>query len=637
MVEANNGAPVQPRRSLARQIINLRWVSPFAIFGLAALHQLVLHVLQPRFSTAYHPWLAILLYGFTGSVAVWYVLGWLAQSATRQEQIEAELRDAYQSLAETHRQLLAVHEMGREIASAEDMQRVLELAAQAPTHLAHATGAAVLTFDEEKDRLRLDIAWGLSEAHVRTLRERAEAGIPAERCRTCEPLKARVSSDCPLFEGMQELARAQGIQSLVCLPITRDQKREGIITAYFPSPDGPPEEQVRWLNIVATEIAAALDGLRLRERQMATLYAVENLTQGQQELTEVLHQVLEASLAGWGSSCGAILLYDEEGKAWYHWVQRGLGDDSKHPRFSLAIRLAEEASQRRKPFLIPDLTKYSILDASELDGLKSAAAAPLLIGEQRLGALVMASERANAFRPRYAPFLAAVAHQAALAVYNAQLHLQVQQMAVLEERYRLSREMHDGLAQTLGSLGWQLDHLKMLLERRELEAMERELANTRQTVREAYMDVREAIDGLRLATDHPGGLTAALTEYVADFEHRTGIITHLEIDDGPYALSPEAELHLLRIVQEGLTNVRKHAAAHHVWVRLQHVPGRIELTVADDGKGFDPHLPRGRQHVGLASMRERALSLGGTLTLVSSPGRGTRINVVIPTEKGEAS
>jgi len=636
-MKTNNGMQMETPSSLARQIINLRWASPFAIVGLAALHQLVLHVLQPRLVADHHPWLAIMLYGFTGSVTAWYVLGWLARNAARQEQIEAELRAAYQSLAETHRQLLAVHEIGREIASAEDMQRVLELAARAPSRLADATGTAVLTFDEETDQLRLDIAWGLSDAHVRTLRERAEAGIPAGRCRTCEPLKARVSSDCPLFEGMQDLARAEGIQSLVCLPISRDQKREGIITAYFPSPDGPPEEQVRWLNIVATEIAAALEGLRLRERQMATLYAVENLTRGQQELDEVLAQVLEASLAGWRSQCGAILLYDEEEKAWYHWVQRGLGNDPNHPRFGLAIRLAEEARQDGKPLLIPDLTKHPAADFEVIDDLRSAAAAPLLIGGKQLGALVIAANRTNTFRPRYAPFFSAVAHQAALAIYNAQLHLQVQQMAVLEERYRLSREMHDGLAQTLGSLGWQLDHLKMLLARRELEAMERELANTRQTVREAYMDVREAIDGLRLATDHPGGLTAALAEYVADFEHRTGIITHLEIDDGSYPLSPEAELHLLRIVQEGLTNVRKHAAAHHVWIRLQHTPERIELTIADDGKGFDPHLPRGRQHIGLASMRERALSLGGTLTLASSPGRGTRINVVIPTERGEPS
>jgi len=620
---------------LRRRIAGLRWIAPFVIFGLAALHQGVLHILLPRLPAAYHDWVPVLLYGLSGSLVVWFALGWLAQSAARQEQTEAELRAAYESLAQTHRQLLAVHDIGREIASAADIQQVLTLAARAPTHLADAVGAAVVTFDEERDRLRLEIAWGLSDTYLRHFRQRVEAGIPAGRCRTCRPLTARVSSDCPLFDGLQDLARAEGIQSLICLPISREQKREGIITAYFPSPDGPPEEQVRLLNIVATEIAAALEGVRLRANQMATLYTVEHLTQVQQNLDELLEQVLEAGLSGWGAQRGAILLYDEAEGTWHRWVQRGLGESPDHPHFGLVLSLAEEARQKGQPVLIPDLSQYAKVTLSVLDGLGSAAAAPLIAGGERLGALVMVARRPRLFQPRHAPFFSAIAHQAALAIHNAQLHLQVQQMAVLEERYRLSREMHDGLAQTLSALGWQLDHLKMLLERGEREQMAQELTDTRQMVREAYMDVREAIDGLRLAVDHPGGLAAALAEYVADFEKRTGIIASFEADAEQYPLSPQAGLHLLRIVQEGLTNVRKHAAAHHVWVRLVRVGDQVELTIADDGKGFDPHLPRGRHHVGLASIRERVHSLGGVLTLATSPGQGTRITVVVPAEEGK--
>jgi len=357
---------------------------------------------------------------------------------------------------------------------------------------------------------------------------------------------------------------------------------------------------------------------------------VENLTRLQQSLDDLLEQVLATTLAGWGAESGAVLLYDDAAATWHHWAQQGLGDSPGDPSLGLAIHLAEEARRAGQVILIPDLDRRLGLDPTVVQGATSAAAAPLVAGGEFLGVLVMASHRSRLFQPRHASFLLAIAHQAALAISNAQLHTQVQQLAILEERYRLSREMHDGLAQTLSSLGWRLDHLKMLLSKGDVEGLARELSDTRQAVRDAYLDVREAIDGLRLAVDHEGGLVAAVTEYVTDFEKRTGIRSHFWADDSLPDLAAQTDLQLLRIVQEGLTNVRKHAVAHHVWVRLQSTSEGIELIIADDGQGFDPHLPRGRHHLGLASMRERAQSLDGGFTLATSPGRGTRITVTVP-------
>jgi len=611
----------------------LHWIVPLAILGMAALHQLALLALSAWIPTSYQFWLAIGLYGLSGSLVVWFVLGWVAKSVARQEKTETELRAAYEHLAETHRQLLAVHDIGREVASAADMQQILELAARAPTHLADAQGSAVVTFDDEHDQLKLDMVWGLSDSYQDGLRKRVEIGIPAERCRACDPMAAHTSGDCPLFEGMQGLARTEGIQSLICLPIIRDQKREGIISAYFPSPDGPPEEQVQLLNIITSGIATALDGIRLRSNQMATIYAMDNLTQVQHDLDDLLEQALETSLSGWEAQSGAIFLYDEVNATWNRWVQRGLGDNANHPHLGLALNLAEEARQFGQPLLIPDLSNYPGADAHKINGIKSAAAAPLVSGGEQLGVLVMVAQQTDRFLMRQASFLSAIAHQAALAISNAQLHAQVQQMAIIEERYRLSREMHDGLAQTLGSLGWQLDHLKNLLEQQDYQTAVQELTNTRQMTREAYMDVREAIDGLRLACEHPGGLAGALAEYVSDFHDRTDIEADFQLIGEKCILSPQTELQLQRIVQEGLTNARKHANAQHVWVKLQHVPNRIEMTIADDGQGFDPTLPRGRHHVGLSSMRERIQGLGGSFTLATSPGQGTRITVTTPIQE----
>jgi signal transduction histidine kinase len=626
--------PGQGTRSFYQRIGKLRWLAPLMLLALAAAHQVVLGWLLPQVPQPYHFWLAVTLYGLSGSVVVWLALGWLVRNLARQEQMEAQLRSAYDSLAQTHRQLLAVHDIGREIASADDMQQLLELAARAPVQLADAAGSAVVTWDENGDRLKLDMAWGLSDDYLQGLRQRMEAGIPAGRCRGCEHLTARVSDDCPLFVGMQDLARTEGIQSHVCLPITRDQERTGIISAYFPTPDGPPEEQVQLLNIVATEIASALDGIHLRANRMATLYAVENLARTEQDLGGLLEQVLNTALAGWGAPGGAILLYDEDDGIWHHWVHRGLGDDASHPRFDLALHLAEEVRKSRSSLLIPDLSQHVEAGAAMVTGLRSAAVAPLVAGGELLGALVMVADQPDLFEPDQASFFEAIAHQASLAIGNAQLHARVQQMAVLEERYRLSREMHDGLAQTLSALGWQLDRLKTLAADGRLETLEQELALGRRMVREAYTDVREAIDGLRLEIDHVGGLPSALEEYVAEFGRRTGIEVALELAQDLPQLSAETELQLLRIVQEALINVRKHAAAEHVWVRLQSssADARVTLTVADDGQGFDPAWPRGRGHLGLSTMRERARSQGGDFAVVTGPEQGTRITVTLPFE-----
>jgi len=616
---------------LHRQILRLRWVAPIVVLLLAAVHQLILHaLLQYLVAPTQHDFIELLIYGFTGSVVAWIGLTWLARAVGRQEEAERRVRRAYEELEQTHQRLLAVHEIGQRVASAADEQEVLEMAARAPIHLAGACGSAVIAFDEASDQLKLEVTWGLSDRYVHALRRHIAQGIPYDRCQGCVPLRAQITGDCPLFRGMEELAKAEGITALACLPIAREQGREGIISAYFSSPTGPVEDQMRFLNIVATEIAAALEGVRFRTQEMATLYAVENLTQYQQNLNDRLAQGFEATLAGWGVRSGAIWLRDESTGTWNQWVQRGLGHGPDHPDFGLAIRLAEEARQTGKVLLIPDLAQALDLDPSVTRELASAAAAPLISGGEFSGVLVMVSRRPHLFQPRYTPFFSAIAYQTALAIRNAQLHVQVQQMAILDERYRLSREMHDGLAQTLSSLGWQLDHLKMLLHKGRLETLEQELTEARQAVRDAYMDLRETIDGLRLAVEHPGGLVDALGEYMADFGKRTGIEAHFQADGKMMSLPAESDLQLLRIVQEGLTNIRKHAVASHAWVRLRSAADQIELSIADDGQGFNPRLPRGHHHLGLASMRERAQSLGGTFTLATNPGRGTRITVTVP-------
>ncbi len=624
------GKPGYTTDQIYRWLLRGRWLVPAFIVAASALHEVILRLLQPLVPPAFHPWTPVLVYGFTGTVVTWLGLGYLAELIHARGKAETELRRAYEQLKETHRRLLAMHDIGREIAQAADMRQVLEVAARAPVKLANAKGATVLTFDEEHNRLHLEAAWGLSEQYLERFRERLNAGLVAERCRQCTMLEAHVSDDCPLFDGLQDLAVQEGIGSLACLPFGRGERRDGIITAYFSSPNGPPEDDVQLLAIVAAEIASVLESLRLRRQQVEALHEFEQVLDGQKDDVLLGQHLLHITLSVWDVDCGALYRW-ENGEDRCALVC--LLPEDKTPPEALAHLMKDTACQVRQtraPYVIPDIQVVLNRSSGEGSIQGSIAGIPLLTGSDVLGAMVLVADTPGFFRAQHVAFLLSVGHYAGLVLTNARLQAQVEHMAVLEERYRLAREIHDGLAQSLTFIGWRLDRAAHLMQQGRWEVLETDLEDIRRALREAYLDVREAIDGLRLNLEHPEGLVGALREYIATFQARTGLYVTLDACVDPAVIPPEVAVHLLRIVQESLTNVRKHAQATRVWIQLTHENGYLVLCVVDNGRGFDLSAPRTREHVGLSSMRERAEKLNGTFHLESHPGVGTRVVVRVP-------
>ncbi|HXG58458.1 MAG TPA: GAF domain-containing sensor histidine kinase [Thermoanaerobaculia bacterium] len=221
--------------------------------------------------------------------------------------------------------------------------------------------------------------------------------------------------------------------------------------------------------------------------------------------------------------------------------------------------------------------------------------------------------------------------QAAIAIDNAHLHQQVKNLAVAEERLRIAHEMHDGIAQVLGYVNTKVQAASEYIRRGRTDEANEQLRELAVAAREAYGDVREAITDLRTLPSQARTISDVLRDYIERWREQTGISTHVTIDSG-FAVRPEAELQLIRIVQESLANVRKHAKASSVVFDLRKSGARLVATVADDGVGFDPSArTRGDfPRFGLSTMRERAESIGGVLTIDSAPGRGTTIRVEIP-------
>jgi signal transduction histidine kinase len=206
--------------------------------------------------------------------------------------------------------------------------------------------------------------------------------------------------------------------------------------------------------------------------------------------------------------------------------------------------------------------------------------------------------------------------------------------AMVRERDRLGRELHDGTAQLLTYLLLRTETVGQLVAADRRDDALAELEALRAAADDLYVDVRESISGLRTRVVERG-LAVALREYAQDFGERHDIDVTIEVEDVPYA-PPLIAFHLFRVAQEALSNVRKHAHARHAWLEVCSKPSQLTLTIADDGRGF--HAPEAssekgtnaRSRFGLATMRERALAVGGTFSMDSQPGGGTRIVVTVP-------
>jgi signal transduction histidine kinase len=212
---------------------------------------------------------------------------------------------------------------------------------------------------------------------------------------------------------------------------------------------------------------------------------------------------------------------------------------------------------------------------------------------------------------------------------------ELRQHAIVEERARIARELHDGLAQMLGYINAKAIAIRLLLGKDQVPAAQTQLQQLEEASHDLFIDVRETILGLQMVGQGDIHLSEMLRDYTGRFSQLSGVA--VEINISPEAedieLSAETELQLLRIVQEALTNVRKHASATCAYVTFTILDGHLELKVTDNGHGFDPEQTRRdqpRTHFGLDIMRERAEAIGAVFSLQSRPEAGVSVTLRLP-------
>jgi two-component system nitrate/nitrite sensor histidine kinase NarX len=259
------------------------------------------------------------------------------------------------------------------------------------------------------------------------------------------------------------------------------------------------------------------------------------------------------------------------------------------------------------------------------------------VDQSPVGALLVGNHRAKNFHQRQLALLQTVAGQIALVVQNTRQVAELQFKTMMEERTRLAREIHDGLAQTLGFLKLQSAQMLNYLERGDYQRLKQGIRTYYDALSAAYEDARYAIDDLRIS---PSGnhINTWIEQTIREFTENldsSPLDVHLDCMEVHTQVLSEVQAQLIRILQEALSNVRKHSEASHVWVSCYEEGKDLVLEIRDDGRGFSPNDVSGHSQHGLRGMRERAELIGADFQVISKSMQGTTIRVCLPTRLGE--
>jgi signal transduction histidine kinase len=377
---------------------------------------------------------------------------------------------------------------------------------------------------------------------------------------------------------------------------------------------------------------------RRLERQNAELLALHGAgldVSAELALDAVLNKVVERARSLVGARYGALSVVDSNGRI-QAFITSGISTAERerigpppvgHGLLGVVLHHGEHLR-------LDDLTKDPRSQGFPPNHppMKSLLAVPIACKSPFVGNLYLAEKEGKQhFTQSDEETLERFAVQAGIAIDNAHLHQQVADLAVARERLHIAHEMHDGVSQVLGYVNTKVQAANEYIRRGNTEEATAQLRELASAAREAYGDVRESIIDLRTLPEPHRTFATVLEEYLARWKEQTGISTQLTID-ADLTLPTSAELQLVRIVQESLTNVRKHSKAKTAKIDVRRREGTLAITIVDDGIGFHQAQPSRSDfpRFGLATMKERASSIGGTFVVDSTPGEGTRVRVTVP-------
>jgi signal transduction histidine kinase len=390
--------------------------------------------------------------------------------------------------------------------------------------------------------------------------------------------------------------------------------------------------------------------LNMRLAEYSMLHEISRLVASPFKLEELYERTL--ALAGRLSqiAVGAICTYQADRERFVVSARSGLSIDfEERTQLSLSEPLIDELLTFRRPLPIGDVReryRSTLMASAAREGMVSMLCLPVIVNEKVTAVIVLGTRERHEFQQEEIAVLTTLAAQVAMAIENQQLHEASRHKQALieqllakviaaqeDERKRLAAEIHDSVAQQLAGMLAQIQISQALLGAGQLAEVAEQLARLRQIVGDSVKEVRQIIFNLRPTSLDDLGLIPSIENYVKRYERDGDTRVMLETRQRQ-RLPPALETTVFRLVQESLTNIKKHARARSVRIRLHIDAHQVSLAITDDGIGFswsqmtDKFL-RGDAH-GVEGMKERTALLGGTFRIDSEEGKGTTVRVDIP-------
>jgi len=464
-------------------------------------------------------------------------------------------------------------------------------------------------------------------------------GFSGKVVETGEPLVVLdITKDKRLSRG---IVKEEGFRSLLVVPLCSKSKTLGTIFLISKEIREFTDGEIGLLISAGQQIGVAVDNAsmfraqRRRAEQFRVIAEVGKQITSIMDIDELLNQIVQLIQTTFDYDHVAIAMI-EDNFAVYRVGAGRLWDDPGFNFNPSHLKIGSEGITGRvaatgKLIYLPDVREDP--DYVELKGSStlSEVTVPVMVKGEVIGVLDAQSERVNAFDESDLVVLQSLADQAAVAIENAQLYKQAQQLAVIEERNRLARELHDSVTQALYGITLHAEAAFRQLNVGQEELANEQLSELRNTAQEALREMRLLIFELRPSIVELQGLVPALQARLEAVEERAGMTVELNLDED-LNLSDKIQDGLYRIAQEALNNALKHAKANNIILNLSGTQKKVTLEIMDDGVGFIPDDEIEGGGLGLDGIIERAELLNGELTIDSWPEKGTTIRVEVPNE-----
>jgi two-component system nitrate/nitrite sensor histidine kinase NarX len=554
---------------------------------------------------------------------IYYIARQIIQLQGELLSLQGRIEQAERETAIVSRRSDAIFRLSQKFVEAKDEDEVLTSLLKVTVNMVAAVGASVVPMDDRGQPL-IAISHGEIPKHLMdSWVEYLASPEVRHKCGSCLQTGSLVHN-CPLVEmpifKNTELASPS---SVYCLHLRRGEREYGVLNLYLQDDESLDSDTKDFLQTLLDETALVLESIQLQKREFTILQQMRHQTDTQGLQREFLGNVQETLRAD-------FVLVHFSGENATRPPDMRIGE---YPELSSSLLdgVIEGVQKSGQPVLLGDVEG----EPGTVQGLRSLICAPLVIsGEPAFGTILAGNIQANKFTSRHLSLLQTLASQLSLVVRNSELRAEIEFNSIMAERTRLAREIHDGLAQTLGFLKLQAAQMETYLAAKDINRLQNSLSMTYKVLSDAYLDVRQAIDDLRISPDGES-LEPWLKETCLEFEENTGLVVNLEGSPAAENLPPEIQVQLIRIIQEALSNVRKHSQASQAWIEYRQAGRDFLVEIRDDGRGFHPDELPGVSKYGLQGMRERSDLIGADFQIISAPQEGTIIKVRVPIPVGE--